>query len=950
MPPALQLGQLVEITGGGPVEIPLEWRRPGKRYDGPVDVTGQRGQVVKWLEDAGQWMVATFNADLVAVKEASLKPLVTGDIDDFDMALGPRSDPATMGEELANLLGSKGAALCRLFVAPEDLTSMVEVADRCVSQADFVRLPLELEPGYLGKDGAGKTMNLDLDSEDTDDFVKQSNLKIVEDAFSSVGVLLRPYTEDRFGYGIYSRSNTMLVLPFEGDEEAEYEAMPVENEEASSFLQMMYRAKLMVMVNAGPGTGTLTLMPKAASEAGGLTLTVKPGMMAVVSMTRFKFSYTTEGKALTVRTWYLDYPKKYEILPNPDADVSKIPGLALQGKVPTVGNPIAVVGAGARYAAGADTIEKCWQLYRNSSADTFCEFPRSRWDLEVYYQPDAGPESGKSYTKHGGFSDGIELFDNKFFDISPAEAKGMDPTQRQMLEVSYIALSEGGFNKRQLMQKPQQIAVMVGIDKNEWNSIPKDIPGGFAASSSANAITSNRFSYVMNLKGASITMDTACSASLVATHTSKMYLLYKAHGFDPCIAAITCGINLLLSPGSFVGCCGAGMLSHRGRCFTYNESADGYARGESTGAHCMKQMAYLPEEGVKAICAGSQVNQDGRSASLTAPNGPSQERCNTAVLREAAISPPEIDCTECHGTGTSLGDPIEIGAYQKVLSHTPREEPVYITTAKSNVGHCEGSAGVGGFLKCVEMAMHCECCPNVHLLSLNPHLDMDGFPGRLLTEGCTYRNNYSYNGVLSFGFGGTNACAQVWGRNILTSRGSVAKDAFKIIVGKITKAPAQEVFITGEDWEDWEMDGPKASLKVGDKWDVDVAEDGVVTYFEKENDAPDLGSYYYLSGSFNGWGQEPMEQDDMLAGVYSAVVTLGPAGSEVFQVVADEDTSMTFAPDVPYCASKAAKVVGPAEAAKEKCWQINGYPGERYRVEFCKSEADKLSVMWVPEL
>merc|ERR1711881_573503 len=135
-----------------------------------------------------------------------------------------------------------------------------------------------------------------------------------------------------------------------------------------------------------------------------------------------------------------------------------------------------------------------------------------------------------------------------------------------------------------------------------------------------------------------------------------------------------------------------------------------------------------------------------------------------------------IDTTECHGTGTALGDPIEIGAYRKAMSTVERDTPVVITSSKSNIGHCEGSAGISGFIKCVLMCMHAEGTPNCHLTALNPHLDMEGFPGILLTEGIPCRANASYNGVLSFGFGGTNACAQCWGQNTQTSRGEAQGD------------------------------------------------------------------------------------------------------------------------------------------------------------------------------
>lgn len=935
---AFQLGQLVEIQGlKGSVELPAQWRREGQ--DGSVDANGRRGQLVLWSEDSQEWVVATFDALMVPVKEEFLRALGTADIEGFDVALGPRSDPEVMGEEISDLLAMSGAALCKLFIAPDDLEGMKAVGSKCLEAGDFVRLPSELEPGYLGKDGTAKTMSLDMESEDAEDFIKASPVKMVEAAISSVGQMLAPHTEAKFGFTVYSRSSTMLTLPLEsGDEEGEYAAPEVENEEAASFLQLMYRAKLMVIVNAGPGSATLTLFPKAEGEAT-KTLTVQPGMMTIVAVDRYKFSYTPRGNSLTFRSWFLDAPKICDIKPNPTADLSVLPGaIAQEAKRPS-GDPVAVMSLGTRYAMGCDNPTKCWLAFRHGGWDTFIEFPKTRWDVDQYYLPDAGPETGLSYTRHGGFSDGIELFDNKFFDVSPAEAKGMDPTQRQVCEVAYIALLGGGYEKKKLMTKPTHIGVWVGIDKNEWQSIPKE--AGTCVAGGANAITSNRFNYIMNLKGASMTIDTACSASLVCTHTAKLYLLHKQ--WDPVEAVITCGVNLLLSPLSFIGCCSAGMLSHRGRCFTYNASADGYARGESTGAHCMKNRPYDRDEGVLAMCAGSQVNQDGRSASLTAPNGPSQEKCNLAVMRESGLTGPEVDCTECHGTGTSLGDPIEIGAYEKVLSVIPRSEPVAISTGKSNIGHCEGSAGVGGFIKCVEMCMHCETTPNCHLSALNPHLDMTGFPGALMTEGLPYRYGSSYNGVLSFGFGGTNACAQVWSENFLTSRSDPTKKRIKLLVDKIKQAPAQEVAITSEDWEQWEMDGPGKGTKPGDVWDVDITEDGAVTYFAKEKEIPDLGSFYYLTGSSNDWSYTPMEADDMLDGLYAAAITLGSSGHDKFQIVADETKDMTFAPEFDG-AARSGKVLGPATSAA--CWSITGYPGTKYRVEFCKSEADKISVNW----
>merc|ERR550532_2605446 len=202
-----------------------------------------------------------------------------------------------------------------------------------------------------------------------------------------------------------------------------------------------------------------------------------------------------------------------------------------------------------------------------------------------------------------------------------------------------------------------------------------NLGGAHGAAAAANAITSNRFSYSLNLRGACMTIDTACSSSLVCTHVSKLHLRFEE--FEAMPASIVNGLNIMLYSGPFVGCCAAGMLSHEGRSFTFNATADGYARGELCGALIFKIKNY-EEAKDQALCclAGSQANQDGRSASLSAPNGPAQEKCINAVLRESNLTPTEVDTFECHGTGPSLGDPIEVGAFRKVMSYTPRLEPM----------------------------------------------------------------------------------------------------------------------------------------------------------------------------------------------------------------------------------------------------------------------------------
>eukprot|EP00435_Cladocopium_sp_Y103_P034524 s684_g8.t3 len=531
--PTLSRGQLVEITGlKAPVATPDRWRKDGADK-GPQDVNGQQGQLIEFDEEKSEWTIATFSADIVAAQESCIRPLTADDLQDYDITLGPASDTGVMGAELTDRLSDQGYAVCRLFVAPDDLEEMARTADRCAREGAFTRLAAELESGYLGQEGKGKTLSVDLDSSDIADFLRESPLKIFEDAIETVGTLVRPFVEPELGFDIYSRTSTMMSLPFDDDEDM-FSPPDIDNEEAANFLSMMWRSKLMILVNAGPGVTTLTLTPKAITDQDPVKpqLSILPGMLCVFCMDRYKFAHQSEGKALSLSAFFLDAPREY-VIDNITGDLTFLTG-TISGPAQPKTDSVPVVAMGERYAFGVDEPWKAWVAYAKAGWDTITRHPQQRWDCDTYYDPDADQTSGLSYTCHGGFSDGIELFDCKFFDISPAEARGMDPTQRQVLEVSYISLQGAGWTKKMLQAKPANIGVFVGLDKNEWNSLPKDIAGGFAASSGANAITSNRFNYCMNLKGASMTLDTACSSSLVATHTAKLYLLHKH--FDPCEA------------------------------------------------------------------------------------------------------------------------------------------------------------------------------------------------------------------------------------------------------------------------------------------------------------------------------------------------------------------------------------------------------------------------------
>eukprot|EP00933_Yihiella_yeosuensis_P030519 TRINITY_DN24160_c0_g1_i2.p1 TRINITY_DN24160_c0_g1~~TRINITY_DN24160_c0_g1_i2.p1 ORF type:complete len:418 (-),score=51.13 TRINITY_DN24160_c0_g1_i2:61-1164(-) len=345
----------------------------------------------------------------------------------------------------------------------------------------------------------------------------------------------------------------------------------------------------------------------------------------------------------------------------------------------------------------------------------------------------------------------------------------MAPYMRIMMEVGYECLWNAGHSRKNL--KGWHCGVFVGDSGSDWDQLVMltnhNLSYIYAGRERSAACT--RLSHVMGLTGPCSTAETACSSSLVACGIAQMTMRTKTEEQKmPNISTdlkhgLVIGTNTIIGPGSYIGLSGPGMLTSKGRCFTFDTSADGFARGEGIGAIQLKVCDDSWESaGRVAIMIGCSVNQDGRSASMTAPHGPSQQEVIRQSMREAGVAPNKITIAECHGTGTALGDPIEVGALRGVL-RGDRKAPILKTSAKSNIGHLEAGAGVAGLIKCIGMLNYSTGCPNVHLLCLNPHLDVAGFPVYFETECVDYGSNSGLTGVSSFGFGGTNARADVWG-------------------------------------------------------------------------------------------------------------------------------------------------------------------------------------------
>ncbi len=421
-------------------------------------------------------------------------------------------------------------------------------------------------------------------------------------------------------------------------------------------------------------------------------------------------------------------------------------------KQDAIAEPIAIIGIGCRFP-GANGPKAFWNLLKDG-VDAISERPADYRRNQGYSEQICSTDAKMSW---GGYLDSVDEFDAEFFGISPREAASMDPQQRLLLEVAWEALEDAGQVPERL--SGESVGVFVGISSCDYGTMLRNFSEMdiYAATGNAWSIAANRISYLLNLQGPSLSVDTACSSSLVSVH-----LACKSLQNGESTIALAGGVNLLLSPEVTGAFAKAGMLAPDGHCKTFAAEANGYVRGEGAGIVVLKSLSKALQDGdpIYALIPGSAVNQDGRSNGLTAPNGPAQEEVLLEAYKRAGISPSKIQYIEAHGTGTSLGDPIEAKALGKVLA-TERspENPCLIGSVKTNIGHLEAAAGIAGIIKVALAMKHRQIPAGLHFDKPNPYIPFEELPLRVQTELGPWPDMSSslLAGVSSFGFGGTNA-------------------------------------------------------------------------------------------------------------------------------------------------------------------------------------------------
>ena len=416
---------------------------------------------------------------------------------------------------------------------------------------------------------------------------------------------------------------------------------------------------------------------------------------------------------------------------------------------------IAIIGLGCRFPQ-AENPQAFWELLRNGK-NAITEIPKNRWDVDAFYAPKPGTP-GKTNERWGGFLEQIDRFDRGFFGIPSQQAIEMDPQQRLVLEVAWEALENAGIVPSKLAGS--STGVFLGMASLDYYKIlyqELQRITAWSLTGTSLSIAANRLSYLLDLQGPSMAIDTGCSASLVALHSA----CHSLHALESDLCLVG-GVNAICCPDGDICYSQAGLSAPDGRCKTFDAEANGYVRGEGCGIVVLKRLWEARQDGdrIQAIIRGSAIAHNGLTNGLSSPSIASQKTLLQRALKNAGVTPAQIGYVETHGTGTRLGDTMEVRALKAVLMEGRQpEQTCWLGSVKPNIGHLEAASGIASLIKVVLSLQHQEIPPQVHLNQLNPHLKIEDTPLKIPTQYQKWETGEErrFAGVSALGLGGMNA-------------------------------------------------------------------------------------------------------------------------------------------------------------------------------------------------
>nr|AQS99189.1 type I polyketide synthase [Gambierdiscus polynesiensis] len=999
-------GRIVDINGNGrymPVAREEEHEAGWTQLPDTV-LDNQQGWCLGFSEETREYTVQTFSGLMANVPEDCVKawvPDAAPEDGGCDLKWPDEAEPhAIFGSVVADCLTRRGRCVIQMNV---DKNILDEAVAQVKELEDFERMREEAVIDYLGRDNFTKVKQM---ADDVPEDEPSSALGVCDRYISTTGFLFAPEAVDSVGCELIGRTNGFARVPCANKAEASALTPPYSDEEVAAgrvegFFQWVQSRKVcIIFVLEGEEGGEIILHPSPSQGGDDVRLPISGNKMFIFRHDVMSYTYVPRGPSTALQAWLLSGLPSVELRSISGQQKDYAENLRLTGPWQPEGEQALVKSLMVRMPGRSWGYYNYWNMF-TAGCDCVLEWTNTRWETELYYEEDRDKAMmmGKSYMHHGGFLDETEFncFDNSFFGLSPEETMCLYPGQRIVMEVGYESLYRAGYTRSQAAG--EMISVQVGDVGPDWHSAdswwPYLVEGDFVQKRvGVNAgITCTRLSHFLNLIGPTNSVATACSSSLVALNIAHHNMANQRDdkarvqsGKSVYERALVVGINTLMGPFSFMGQCTMGGTTYKGRSFTFDTGADGYQRGEGCSATFIQMNSEESKNADRLACViGSAVNQDGRSASLTAPNGPSQAALCRDAMKMARLQPVEVTAAECHGTGTALGDPIEIGALQNVLSK--RDRSILKTSAKSNMAHLEASAGMAGFAKCIMMILGAATPPNLHLKILNPHLIVEGYPVYFTTEITPWGQNSGYCGVSSFGIGGTNARGEIIGRcqrgpeNTGQTLNDLRNDKIDFVTmccprceGKmlfpcgtavpqpLMQLPLQQLAIQGGDPEQ----GASGMAKLG-KYRSTLIRDEFADYSFCSDCYQDLqqGEFrcgselqgirnpnkaLYIRGTWDGFsGLEEMTEVE--SGEYCFTIALGETRCERFQILLERSRNLVLYP-VRTCGDQSKRILGPDQEGLEKYWMIDARDtdvaaGTVYRITF-SWEGDRKRISWAP--